>query len=268
VFWPIPEDFDSALAGAWHYGFAHGVAGVGAFLLAAARASGRTDHADAAVAAGDTLVRAAERGVAGGARWRCDRNRPTSPAEPLYHWCHGSSGVGTFLVRLDEHLGGGTEYRTVAEEAAVAVHRTRRFSSPTACHGLAGNGEFLLDLTQRSSAPSAARCRGWANDLADGICVRHAVLDGRRVIADETQTGVSPGFGTGLAGALGFLIRLRHHGPRQWMPDDTAAHPLDSRITPSPGRADLREQGSPVAPDPTTRTEPPLAYTHSGTRSR
>ncbi|MFL6141281.1 MAG: class IV lanthionine synthetase LanL [Labedaea sp.] len=268
VFWPVPEDFDSALAGGWHYGFAHGVAGVGAFLLAAAQASGRTDYADTAVAAGDTLVRAAERGVAGGARWRCDRNRPPSPAEPLYHWCHGSSGVGTFLVRLDEHLGGGTGYRTLAEAAAVAVHRTRGFSSPAACHGLAGNGEFLLDLSQRSSAPSAARYREWANDLADWICVRHAVLDGRRVTADETQTGVSPGFGTGLAGALGFLLRLRHHGPRQWMPDDPAVPSLDSRITPSPGRADLREQGSPVEADRTTRTEPPLAHTDYGTRSR
>jgi class IV lanthipeptide synthase len=238
VFWPIPDDFDSGLAGSWHYGFAHGVAGVGTFLLAAAQAGGRSDHAETAVAAGDTLVRAAER-VAGGARWRSDRNRPTNPAEPLYHWCHGSSGVGTFLVRVAEHLGGGTGYRALAEEAAVAVHRSRQFSSPSACHGLAGDGEFLLDLAQ-----SADRYRGWAKDLADWISVRHAVIGGRRVIADETQAGVSPGYGTGLAGALGFLIRLRHNGPRLWMPD----------------------QKPPVVSDRTTRTEPPLAYLE-GTRN-
>lgn len=42
IFWPVPEDFASALAGAWHYGFGHGVAGVGTFLLLAAEATGRS----------------------------------------------------------------------------------------------------------------------------------------------------------------------------------------------------------------------------------
>src|SRR5581483_111739 len=42
--WPIPTDFDSALAGVTHFGFAHGVAGNGAFLLYAGLATGRDDY--------------------------------------------------------------------------------------------------------------------------------------------------------------------------------------------------------------------------------
>ncbi|MFD0891913.1 lanthionine synthetase LanC family protein, partial [Streptosporangium algeriense] len=39
ILWEIPGDFDSALAGVRHWGFGHGVAGIGAFLLASARAT-------------------------------------------------------------------------------------------------------------------------------------------------------------------------------------------------------------------------------------
>ena len=61
LLWPIPNDFDSNLAGITHYGFAHGVAGIGAFLLYAGLATGRPEYLAAARRAGDTLVDAAIR---------------------------------------------------------------------------------------------------------------------------------------------------------------------------------------------------------------
>ncbi|HEY9476609.1 MAG TPA: class IV lanthionine synthetase LanL, partial [Mycobacteriales bacterium] len=86
VFWPVPRSFDSRLAGLVHYGFAHGVAGIGWFLLAAARTFGDTDRLALAHEAGLTLCSAACRD--GEAAWW-----PARPGGPgrFAHWCSGSS---------------------------------------------------------------------------------------------------------------------------------------------------------------------------------
>ncbi len=229
VFWPVPADFDSELAGSWHYGFAHGVAGVGALLLAVGQATGREDCLAAARSAGDTLVTAADRDpAAGSARWRSDRGagpapkRSGAPGDLLYHWCSGSSGIGTFLLRLARQFTDDARYRCLTEEAAVAVRQTRWISPPAVCHGLAGNGEFLLDLARdlaEDDPASAQRHRGAAAELAAALYARHALRGGRMVLPDESQLAITVSYGTGLAGALGFLLRLRHGGPRWWMAD-------------------------------------------------
>ncbi|WP_065963992.1 class III lanthionine synthetase LanKC N-terminal domain-containing protein [Streptomyces sparsogenes] len=212
VWWPVPDDCDSALAGARHLGFAHGVAGVGAFLLYAARETGDRRYTDLATAAGRTLVAEAERGP-WGARWRSDAAQPPGTGL-LYHWCSGSSGVGTFLLGLALATGDDS-FLGAAREAAVAVHRVR-WSSPTAaCHGLAGDGEFLLDLAE---AVPDGPYRRWAEDLAAVLYQRHTVRDGLLLIPDETGSTVRADHQTGLGGPIHFLLRLAHGGPRPWMP--------------------------------------------------
>ncbi len=222
VFWPIPDDFDSTLAGSWHFGFAHGVAGVGAFLLAAGQACDEPRYRELADAAGRTLAAAADRNERTGAlTWRTDRNQPVSSKDMLLHWCNGASGVGTFLVRL------AAARRPAAEQcwdlvhgAALAVHQARFLPSPVACHGLAGNGQFLLDAAVAAAQvgnPHAADYRRWAEDLAAAIVARAALIDGRLVVPDETGLRVSAGYGTGMAGTLDFLLRMSQGGPRSWM---------------------------------------------------
>ncbi|MGW4894828.1 class IV lanthionine synthetase LanL [Kitasatospora sp. NPDC004240] len=219
VWWPVPADFDSTLAGIRHLGFAHGVAGVGCTLLAAARATGDRRYLDAAVAAGNTLAAEAERGP-WGARWRTDRDDAPGTGM-LYHWCSGASGVGTFLLRLWQDTG-DPAHLELAEAAALAV-RQARWNSPTAaCHGLAGNGEFLLDLADAAGGPY----RDWAQELAAALYARHTTRDGRLLIADESGQAVTADYNVGLAGVVGFLLRLRHGGPRPWMADGPAAHAL------------------------------------------
>lgn len=213
VIWQIPPDFDSKLAGIRHLGFAHGVAGIGAFLLAAADATGQHSALELAVTAGETLAAEAERGPVG-ARWRSDVDeKPGSGL--IYHWCSGSSGVGTFLLRLWQATGDERHLR-LAREAAQAV-RAAAWTSPTAvCHGLAGDGEFLLDLA--AVQPDGAY-RAWAEDLATVLYSRHAVVGGLRLVPDESAAAFTAGYQTGTAGVISFLLRLDHGGPRPWMAD-------------------------------------------------
>jgi hypothetical protein len=109
------------------------------------------------------------------------------------------------------------------------VYRRRWNGSPVTCHGVAGNAEFLLDLT---AAGCGERYREWADEMAACIYVRHARRRGRRVVADETQCSVTVDFNTGLAGVLGLLLRLSHGGPRWFMPVDldlaAAAKPAEA----------------------------------------
>ncbi|MEV4560916.1 class IV lanthionine synthetase LanL [Kitasatospora sp. NPDC049285] len=221
--WPVPADFDSALAGAVHLGYAHGVAGVGAFLLATATALRElpdlrdrpelVDTADqlttGAQAATETLAATAR--WSGGSAWW-----PQSHGDPehvrLAHWCSGSSGVGTFLVRFWQATGDRQAHR-LAVAAGQAVLDGRWHSGVCACHGLAGNGEYLLDLAE---ATGESRFRHGAQELARLIAARAALRDGLLVLPDETGTGCAAAYGTGTAGPLAFLLRLRHGGPRLW----------------------------------------------------
>ncbi|MFG2822229.1 class IV lanthionine synthetase LanL [Kitasatospora sp. NPDC048365] len=213
VCWPIPADFDSALAGLTHHGFAHGTAGIGTFLLAAGRAADREDLRALAVRAGDSLLAAADHD-GDAAWWGTGEGAASGTDSRLPNWCSGSSGVGTFLIRLWAATG-EARFRTAAEAAGAAVVRQRWQTSPATCHGLAGNGQFLLDLAHLLGEP---RWLGHAEELAACIDVRHTVRDGRRLIPDETAVDVVADYQTGTAGALDFLHRLQHGGPRPWLP--------------------------------------------------
>jgi hypothetical protein len=219
--WPIPAEFDSIFAGTAQYGFAHGVAGIGTFLLTAAQATGRDDYLATARAAGNTLAAVAE--LESGAAWW----RSGEVDDPILrlHWCNGSSGVGTFLIRLWAATG-EDHFRILAERAATAVRQAKWTSSNAACHGLAGDGNFLLDLADFTGEQ---RFGEWATELAAVVHSRHVFREGLMVVADETGTEVTADYGTGLSGTLGFLLRLRHGGPNWWLPSlaDARERPAD-----------------------------------------
>ncbi|WP_354643009.1 class IV lanthionine synthetase LanL [Kitasatospora camelliae] len=219
VLWPVPPTADSALAGATHLGFGHGVAGVGTFLLLAGLATGREDLLAAARHAGDTLLRSAVRRD-GAADWPVDDRRAGAPPHAP-QWCSGAAGIGTFLIRLWQATG-DPRHREAAEQAAVSVHRWRHRLSPAACHGLAGNAEFLLDL---ADATGDGEHRRRAADLVACAHARYVVHDGLHLVPDETQTRVHAAYNTGLSGLLGLLTRLRYGGTRLWLP--TGEHPAD-----------------------------------------
>lgn len=209
--WPVPAWFGSELAGGYHYGFAHGVAGIGYALLALGTALGEQSYVELAAEAGYTLCRAARVDEDGAAWW------PVGPedANRLPHWCSGSSGVGTFLLRLLA-VTGEQRFGEYARAAAGAVYRARWRSSPSACHGLAGDGEYLLDAAEILADPTY---RAWAEDLVPLLAVRHCRRDGRALVPDETLTSVVADYNVGLSGVLAYLMRLRYGGSRLFLVD-------------------------------------------------
>ncbi|MFE5946651.1 class IV lanthionine synthetase LanL [Streptomyces sp. NPDC056480] len=223
--WPIPKDVDSILAGVNVYGFAHGIAGAGAFMLAIAQAA--EAHApgsgsrfyEAALGAGETLTRVAVRRETGAVWPRSAAARQTpvddtvKPVHGMY-WCGGVGGIGSFLVRL----GAAThEQRFVdlAEQAAAEAARNPWDAPPGACCGLAGVGHFFLDMAHYTGKDSYHH---QARTIA-------AIIDARTVVnaRGHRHKEESLDYQGGVAGMLSFFLRLRHGGSPPWTPEQVNA---------------------------------------------
>ncbi|MFD9093391.1 class IV lanthionine synthetase LanL [Streptomyces collinus] len=207
VSWPVPAEAVSQEAGKRYLGFAHGSAGIGSFLLAAADVSGRPEHLELAVAAGEHLVAHAVR-VGEGVQWPAQATDP--PTAP--YWCHGSAGIGSFLIRLWQRTG-DDRYAGLARGAAHAVMERASRAAVAQCHGLAGNGDFLLDL---ADATGEAGYRAMAGHLARLIVCERAQRATHVVFPNEYGE-LSTSWSDGAAGILAFLLRTRHHDSRHWM---------------------------------------------------
>lgn len=214
VDWPAGAEHRDELAGSSLYGFGHGVAGNAAFLLAAGRDLHRPDLLDIAAGGGHALCAVARREADGTVRWAKGPGRAERPG--MNFWCNGTSGVGTFLVRLWRETGEPL-FREHAEGAALAVHRDRWRLGPGNCHGVSGNAGLLLDLAETTGEE---HYRHGAAEAATCLIVRAARRDGRLLVPDDTLRDICASYGVGLAGALDFLLRLRHGGRRSWMVDD------------------------------------------------
>jgi hypothetical protein len=206
VRWPIAPGSRAQRKPAGRYGFAQGVAGIGAFLLAAGQALGDRTATQAAHACGLTLCQAAVT-IRGAAWWPLDEQEQGIPGG---YWCSESPGVGSFLIRLWSHTA-DRRFLDAAVLAAAGAYRERWTYSPVA---LADTGEFLLDM---ATATGEHRYREQAEAVAACIAARSTLRAGYLLLPDDTLRDVHAGYLTGMAAVLGFLLRLRHGGPRLWM---------------------------------------------------
>jgi hypothetical protein len=216
--WQISLDFESTLSGLIHHGFAHGTAGIAMFLLAAGEQLGDDRYTDLAVKSAEALELAAQH-TGRRAFWA---KGPLGDQFPRTNWCSGSSGVGTFLIRLwartrDER------WLSLSVSAAEAVRDSRWRNGTSHCHGIAGDGEFLLDLYQ---ATGQEKFKEWAEELALVLGLRSARHPSGRLVPDETGVETTSDFGTGSSGVTAFLMRLAHpRQPRLWLPRSVALLP-------------------------------------------
>jgi hypothetical protein len=246
VTWPVPAGAPTRLAGTVSFGFGHGNAGIATFLYAVAAATGEPEFAAVAT---DALLTVLPRAVAadGAAYWPASPDDAGDSSEAGYwpSWCNGSSGMGTAFLRA--HLATGeAAFRRAAEAAARAGLRERWRSSAVQCHGLAGDGELILDLMTlpaRELEPGDPYRRA-ALDAAEALLLQRRTPATRgtggvslttaagvakdshgTVFADDSGSTVSAGFGTGLAGTGSFLLRLVAGGARPLLLDDLLTSP-------------------------------------------
>ncbi|WP_375754309.1 class III lanthionine synthetase LanKC [Corallococcus exercitus] len=203
VYWP---DRDGAVG----LGYAKGAAGIGLFLLYLSLATGDSRFLKTGTAAldhdlthlwdepGTHLAMMRRPAGAGGAPESCP------------DWYEGTAGVGTALVRF-WHVTRDERYRGLLERIAPDAARTYA-ATPGLFHGMAGLGNFLLDLyrfTGQSSYLQQARHAGQLTALfgvKQGAGVAFPGKDVTRLTLD---------FGTGTAGVALFLHRLAHADERR-----------------------------------------------------
>jgi hypothetical protein len=199
ISWPVPPWPPYLPDGAVHYGFAHGTAGIAAFLLDAADATGREDCQEAAHLAGRTLCAAALDGEGGTLRWGAGPGDPV----PLSGWCSGAAGVGGFLLRLWGATG-EKDFLDAARGAAKAVRHDIWQSRPVHCHGTAGSIDYLMDVAEATGEEEyAVRAR----EAVSALVARAVVRDGRLLTPDHGGLDVNPGWGVGTAGVVAALLR-------------------------------------------------------------
>ncbi|GLY86203.1 class IV lanthionine synthetase LanL [Actinoallomurus iriomotensis] len=202
-----PPDYADCAQVSRTLGFSHGLAGIVHFLLTYR-----------AVAKGDAVEPAL--------RKRCDLlaqhvvpliDAARSPsAKPMHaSFCQGLAGIGATLVRAAHELG-ADGHLDLAREAAAACHDLApRMYALTQCCGLAGIGEFFIDLVQLTGDETYL---GQAHRVADLILDRAGGPADAPVFPDTSLHGSSGSWSTGTAGVLTFLRRLRDPGsPRLWL---------------------------------------------------
>ena len=202
--WTLPEGV-RGISGERFTGFAHGAAGMMAFLGAYA-AFASDAAADAAWRRAEAwLISRARRGRGGRWQWpRSDSHRAHS-----IWWCHGTPGIALGWLCVAQAQGTAAIAQEYLRGALGAAPPKLRSDSLGQCHGLAGVGEAYLE------AHRVLREECWRERAADIADVLVALFRSRshqpwHYLPDEPEAAAD-GLMLGTAGILHFL--LRHHHP-------------------------------------------------------
>lgn len=137
--WVVPSGVPG-MSGETLTGYAHGAAGIIAFLAVYCRRCGDTAAYNAVERGTQWLLGKGMYGSDGSVNWSySDRN----PANWLW-WCHGAPGIALGLMHAFRLT--GDEDAAKAAKAALRVHPLHpRYPNLSQCHGLAGLGEIYLE---------------------------------------------------------------------------------------------------------------------------
>ncbi len=185
----------------YQHGMAHGAAGIGYFLAELYRVSANTRFRDAAVGAAGWL-RSQVANSEHGASWR---RYPDDSELARFQWCHGAPGIGLFFAKTFEITG----ERFCLDWAIRCGDATRSAgdikSNPSQCHGLAGNGELLLELG-RVTGDKKWELR--AEDFGNRAAAYHEGDPPSRRWRSDEPGEFSPDFMLGASGTGHFFLRL------------------------------------------------------------
>jgi len=206
--WTLPEGVPGA-SGERLTGFAHGAAGMMAFLGSYAALTGDAG-ADAAWRRAEAwLVSRARRGRGGWWQWPQSDSRRA----PANWWCHGAPGIALGWLCVAQAQGTAAIAEEYLRDALGASPAKLRSGSLGQCHGLAGVGEVYLE------AYRVLRDQCWherAADIANVLVAlfRRGSRQPWQLPPAEPSAGAD-GLMLGTAGIVHFL--LRHHDPAAGM---------------------------------------------------
>jgi len=202
--WTLPEGV-AGTSGERFTGFAHGAAGMMAFLGSYAALAGDS-AADAAWRQAESwLVSRARRGRAGRWQWPQSDSHPSADS----WWCHGAPGIALGWLCVAQAQGTAAIAEEYLRGALGASPVKPRSGSLGQCHGLAGVGEVYLE------AYRVLRDECWRERAADIANVLVALFRRRSrqpwQLPPDGPAADTNGLMLGMAGILHFL--LRHHDP-------------------------------------------------------
>lgn len=189
-------------------GRAHGLAGAAVFLLSFGAFTGDPLILEAAAqqayrlaASTDSLIRLAR-----------------SPATPplALSWCQGLTGIGQTLLQAQTILQDPSLAELARKAAGTCVASLPRLTAPGQCCGIAGLGNFLIDLALMERDE-----RWWesAHRVAVHLLLRSAGPPGHPAFTDtESPAGLDASWASGTAGLLGFFRRLDRRGGTDSIP--------------------------------------------------
>jgi Lanthionine synthetase C-like protein/Protein kinase domain len=197
------------------FGFAHGASGVGVFLLYLYLAGGDEEFLSAGREALEfDLAQAVD--LDEGLLWP-SRTGPARVVVP--YWRYGSAGVGAALLRF-HRVAPDERYRSLLDGIRIAA--TRKYAIfPARGFGLAGLGEFLLDMAALGSAADREECLAAACRVAAGVMLFRLDKGGEGIAFPGADLWkISCDYATGSAGIALFLDRLLTRRPADFMLDE------------------------------------------------
>jgi lantibiotic modifying enzyme len=199
--------------------FSHGTAGIAYYLAALYRETKRKEYLDAALSGAKYLLSIAK---TDGDSCLVFHDEPDN--KDLYYlgWCHGPVGTARLFALLAETAGDKAWLDWVRRSAnglmtsGIPEQETPGFwNNAGICCGLAGVGEFFLDLAKATGDPSYLE---FSRRVADRLLAKATVEDGRMSwLQAEHRTRpdylfAQTGFMQGAAGIGTFLFRLADAG--------------------------------------------------------
>ena len=185
------------------WGLAHGSAGIAYFLLALYSQTHAPALKELLLRVNAALSNAAVPTAHGwGLSWRKDA---VDKDAPWTHWCHGASGIGTYLLPAAGILQDpGLE--DVAVKAAHAVRLSTGMNLACQCHGLSGNGEYLLQVSRAVKLPEITQA---VHQTVRKLYAFRLPIEGvPAFVWNNEAMEPDPDYMTGYCGIYGFLLRF------------------------------------------------------------
>ena len=188
-------------------GFAHGTAGIAYYLLELWHATGKSDYLNIAKEAARGLIEYAQPSLDddSGINWPLGYEpKKDDSSDKWFFWCHGATGIGLFFLKAYE-LTRDPEFEYISKRILKTISIAGRRGGGVLCHGLAGNGCFLVEgyriFHEKNWLESAFEC---------GILLEHysRSSDHGRVWPAEHPSIVTPDLMVGYSGVGEFFLRL------------------------------------------------------------